>query len=272
MGVTTSHEDALRALQAVDLCSQVIGDLVVPAGVPCPCPYCGLRRVDASYLDAVQVDLDNVLKESRIGAATALALWEVTLGLSDGSGLTVEERRARLIAVRTKKGGLSKAYFMTLAAEMGYIITIDRGVMPFRAGISKAGDPARRVNRLTTADPSDALDLRNGSSYPVALTPTGHGSLGSESAAARTTKPVYPSDFWVWVVTIKSIGSNVDSSRLKERFEALKPAYSIIVWKDGTGVFIDAAGIGALQGRPLRIIDAGSITNETPIYDFPETL
>lgn len=267
MAVIASHEDALRSLQAVDLCAQVIGDLIVPAGTPCPCSYCSLRRIDASYLDAVQSDLADILDASSPVSTDALDLWEETLGLPTDPGLTIEQRRQRIIDARRTTGGLSKAYFLQLATNMGYTITIDRGVMPLRAGISAVGDALVSVNRLTTADPSDLFDLRNGVPYPVQPTPTAQGSLGAESAASHVTNPTYPSDFWTWVVTINSLGTNSDSTRLKARFESLKPAYSTIVWKRFT---LDGQ-VGSLAGLQLRSIDGqvGSLAGLTiPNYDY----
>lgn len=273
MGLIASHEDALRALQGVDLCAQVLGGLVVPSGTPCPCPFCALRRIDASYLDSVQSDVAEVLSESIPSKTDSVDYWDSILGLPPAPGLTIEERRDRIISARRKSGGLSLPYFLQVATDLGYTITIERGIMPLRAGIAKAGDPIVSVNRSTTANPLDLRDLRNGVAYPVSPLPTGHGDLGAESAAEHVTNPPYPSDFWTWVVTIVSLGLNADSSLLKGRFEALKPAYSVIVWKEPSlGVFIDA-GTTSLAGRTLRIINAGTapVSGSIPIYDFPET-
>lgn len=267
-----SHEPVLRSLQAVDLCAQVQGTLVVPAGDPCPCAYCALRRVDASYLDGLQADLVVVHETAFPGTSTVLDLWEKTLGLVFDPSLTIEQRRARIQAARRKAGGLSKAYFLALATEMGYTISIDRGVMPLRAGIAKAGDAVVSVNRLTTVNPSDTLDLRNGHPYPVAPTPTGHDAMGAISGAQHVRTPTYPSDFFVWTVTLLSRGSNPDFTALKSRFEALKPAYSTIVWKDGTILHLDGL-VGSIEGETMRIIDGGigSIESlEIPFYDYPE--
>lgn len=267
-----SHEPILRSLQAVDLCEQVQGTLVVPAGEPCPCTFCALRRVDASYLDAVQADLGVVKDAAHPGTSTTLDLWEKTLGLVFDPTLTTEQRRARIQAARRKSGGLSKAYFLALATEMGYTISIDRGVMPLRAGLAKAGDAVVSVRRLTAADPSDALDLRNGRPYPVAPTPTGHDAMGAISGAQHVRAPTYPSDFFVWTVTLLSRGSNPDFTALKSRFESLKPAYSTIVWKDATVLHLDGL-VGSIEGETMRIIDGGvgSIESlEIPFYDYPE--
>ena len=266
MGLTASHEDALRALQAVDLCAQVIGSLVVAPGVPCPCAYCALRRVDASYLDAVSVDVESVRQAGFASETVDVDRWDAVLDLPAAPALPLAQRRARIIAARSQQGGLSKAHFIALATSMGYTITIDRGVMPLRAGIAAVGDVLVSVNRLTTANPLDLFDLRNHLPYPVELTPTAVGSLGAESAAARVTNPPYPSDFWTWVVTINSLGSNLDSTLLKARFEALKPAYSTIVWKR---FYLDGL-VGSLAGVTRRQIDGqvGSIASITmPHYD-----
>lgn len=266
--MVVNHENALRDLQAIDLCAQTIGTLKVASGTPCPCPYCSIRRVDAAYLDAIQSELEGVHQESTPSATTSFDLWDAFLGLPSGTGLSAAARRSRILAARSKAGGLSKAYFLQLAADLGYTITIDRGVMPLRAGIAKADDALVDVSRRTWPDQADPLDLRNGAPYPVSPWPTGTGSLGSESVATHLQKPTYPADFWVWTVTINSLGSNADESLLKERFEALKPAYSVIVWK-GTKLVLDGL-VGSLSGKTLRVLDGGvgAIQKSSiPVYD-----
>ncbi|HOX53315.1 MAG TPA: hypothetical protein PKY05_17680, partial [Fibrobacteria bacterium] len=263
-----SHENALRDLQAIDLCSQVIGSLKIAPGAPCPCPFCSIRRVDASYFDALQGELESVHQESSPSKTSAFDLWDSLLGLPSGTGLSDDARRSRILEARSKAGGLSKAYFLQLASDLGFTITIDRGVMPLRAGIAKAGDALVGVSRRTWPDPANSLDLRNGVAYPVSPWPTGAGSLGSESTATHLQRPTFPADFWVWTVTVTSLGSHADASLLRDRFEALKPAYSTIVWK-ATKMVLDGL-VGSLSGKSLRVLDGGvgPIQSTTiPVYD-----
>lgn len=69
--------------------------------------------------------------------------WERVAGLPDacyGELSTIQERRAALAAKLTRLGGQSRAYFIDLAHQLGYEVTIDE-FRPFRAGIGRAGDP-----------------------------------------------------------------------------------------------------------------------------------
>ncbi|MFK0090932.1 YmfQ family protein [Pseudomonas sp. NPDC090755] len=72
-----------------------------------------------------------------------LADWERVAGLPDKCAgtleTTVQGRRNALLAKLTATGGQSKAYFIALAAALGYQITIEE-FRPFRAGMSAAGD------------------------------------------------------------------------------------------------------------------------------------
>ena len=68
--------------------------------------------------------------------------WEATLGLPDcGMPLgTQQERTAAVCAKFVARGGQTPAYFIRLAASVGFDITITQ-FLPFYAGIGHAGDP-----------------------------------------------------------------------------------------------------------------------------------
>lgn len=73
--------------------------------------------------------------------------WERAWGLPDPcvtAPQTVEERRLALVSKITELGGQSRAFFIALAAAMGYTITITE-YSPFIAGYSHAGDPYWQV-------------------------------------------------------------------------------------------------------------------------------
>lgn len=78
--------------------------------------------------------------------AEILLDWERVAGLPDncvalsGQSQSIAQRRAALVARLTMLGGQSKAYFIALAASLGYTITITE-FRPFRAGQSHSGDP-----------------------------------------------------------------------------------------------------------------------------------
>ena len=69
--------------------------------------------------------------------------WERVAGLPDkcsGSLETTQQgRRQVLLAKLTSTGGQSVAYFIEVAAALGYTVTITE-FRPFRAGMSEAGD------------------------------------------------------------------------------------------------------------------------------------
>ena len=69
--------------------------------------------------------------------------WERVAGLPDKcSGsleTTIQGRRRVLTAKLSSTGGQSPAYFISVAAALGYTVTIEE-FRPFRAGLSRAGD------------------------------------------------------------------------------------------------------------------------------------
>lgn len=78
--------------------------------------------------------------------AELLSDWERIAGLPDSCVMSatqiqsLAQRRAALAARLAMLGGQSKAYFVALAAALGYSISITE-FRPFRAGQSCAGDP-----------------------------------------------------------------------------------------------------------------------------------
>ena len=71
--------------------------------------------------------------------------WERVLGLPDSctpttTSLTLQERRDRVVQQLTLGGGQTEAFFIALAAQLGYAITIDEP-RPFICGVSECGDP-----------------------------------------------------------------------------------------------------------------------------------
>jgi uncharacterized protein YmfQ (DUF2313 family) len=82
-----------------------------------------------AVLDAAQGRADQLLVESvPATVAESLVDWERVYGLPDpcvGPGQSFEIRRAALVAKVDGQGGLSRQYFIDLAARLGYTITID---------------------------------------------------------------------------------------------------------------------------------------------------
>jgi uncharacterized protein YmfQ (DUF2313 family) len=72
-----------------------------------------------------------------------LSDWERLAGLPDNCSQslaeTQQQRRAALVSKLTQKGGQSPQYFIDLAADLGYTVTITE-YRPFRVGINAVGD------------------------------------------------------------------------------------------------------------------------------------
>ncbi len=69
--------------------------------------------------------------------------WERVAGLPDacaGPPETLQGRRAALVARLTAQGGQTPAFYVALAAALGFEVTITE-FRPFRAGQSSAGEP-----------------------------------------------------------------------------------------------------------------------------------
>lgn len=70
--------------------------------------------------------------------------WERVAGLPDKCAGTLEDtiqgRRNALVSKLASSGGQSAAYFIEVAAALGYVVSITE-YRPFRAGLSAAGDP-----------------------------------------------------------------------------------------------------------------------------------
>jgi len=85
-------------------------------------------QAEGNALDAAQMAAGVILAEAD-PRTTLLMLpdWERALGLPDpcaGALQTVEQRRAAVVAKITRRGGQTRAFFIALAAELGYAITI----------------------------------------------------------------------------------------------------------------------------------------------------
>lgn len=72
-----------------------------------------------------------------------LAAWERAYGLPDpcvGEVQTIQQRRASLLGRIAGAGGQSRAYYIAVAAAIGFDVTVEEFV-PFRAGTGRAGMP-----------------------------------------------------------------------------------------------------------------------------------
>lgn len=104
------------------------------------------KLLDAMSQELARLDtrgIDLVVDANPLTTSELLPDWERVAGLPDTCGgaqsETLQGRRADLVAKLSGSGGQSRAYFIALAASLGYTITITE-FRPFRAGQSQAGD------------------------------------------------------------------------------------------------------------------------------------
>ncbi|MDP2166775.1 MAG: DUF2313 domain-containing protein [Thermodesulfovibrionales bacterium] len=123
------HKDVLRLLFPLELGGVFDADL----------------ELEGKHLDDAEGRAGDLLNETFPDEALELMPdWERVYELSPGE--TLQERRDRLVAKIKELGGLSREYFIAIAAALGYTIEIiEYG--PFRAGVGRAGDPVGDGNQ-----------------------------------------------------------------------------------------------------------------------------
>jgi len=130
--------------------------------------------LDGMSIELARVDLRGETLPAEANPATTnelLSDWERVAGLPDKcSGVleeTIQGRKNALIAKLTSTGGQSPAYFIDLAAALGYTVTIEE-FRPFRAGRSRAGDALTNgpwaFTWLIRAPETTAITFRAGAS------------------------------------------------------------------------------------------------------------
>lgn len=135
----------LRGLSADDYLAELQG--LLPPGDLTREPGAVLTRLLLAIADALaRADAlaTDLIEEADPRTTTQLlADWERVAGLPDscvdGADQTLQERRTWLVSRLTMQGGQSRAWFIALAASLGYAITIDE-FRPFVAGGSCAGE------------------------------------------------------------------------------------------------------------------------------------
>lgn len=96
---------------------------------------------EGKALDAVQVSARYVVGGvTPFLAQQLLPNWERVCGITPPASAPYQQRLQAVLAKLAEIGGLSIPYFNRLAAGLGYQITINEP-QPFRAGVSRAGDP-----------------------------------------------------------------------------------------------------------------------------------
>lgn len=97
--------------------------------------------LEGKQLDMAQDSAEILLSEMYPDRAyDLLPDWERVCGLSPQADAPLQSRRDAVLRKLRERGGLSRAYFIDLAASFGWVITIDE-LSAFMAGWNRAGDP-----------------------------------------------------------------------------------------------------------------------------------
>lgn len=122
-------------------------DALLPQGLAWPresdARMRALTRGLAEEFSRIDMRGDDLLREVLPNTTVEmLSDWERAAGLPDAcvpAGQTLQERRNALLSRLAGTGGQSRAFFIELAAYLGFTITITE-FRQFRAGISRVGD------------------------------------------------------------------------------------------------------------------------------------
>lgn len=103
-------------------------------------------QAEANLMDAVRASAIVALGSvTPFYSSVTLSDWERVYDLIPRDGATQQERRQNVLAKMAATGGVSRPYFINLAASMGYTITITEP-RAFQVGVNRCGD------RLYTPD------------------------------------------------------------------------------------------------------------------------
>ncbi|ATF92422.1 Uncharacterized protein conserved in bacteria (DUF2313) [Cedecea neteri] len=115
-------------------------------------------QADARLLALAEQTVSDLLSAiDPLTATNTLPDWERVYALIPGENDTLQQRRDRVMAALAETGGLSRAYFINLAAAMGYTITIDEPDTPmWRWLVNVQGSPEKsyyfRVGESSVGD------------------------------------------------------------------------------------------------------------------------
>jgi len=125
--------------------------------------------IEGAVLDDFCARVDDLLAEMFPDTTVELiADWERVCGIVPNDDDSLQARRDRIIAKLRALGGLSRQYFIELAAALGHDIAITEYV-PFMAGRGRCGDRLYIYEVIwcwlvTFAEPTTAYDFRAGES------------------------------------------------------------------------------------------------------------
>lgn len=119
-----NHSDTLKLLFPIELSGIHDADMAI----------------DGAALDAAQISAQKLLSEMFPDTSSDLiASWERVAEITPETGATLQARQNAIIAKLRRHGGLSRQYFIDLAVDMGWTITIDE-YLPFMCGWNRCGD------------------------------------------------------------------------------------------------------------------------------------
>lgn len=119
-----SHRDVIRLLFPVELGGTFDDDIALEGRV----------------LDDVEAEARELLREMLPDRSVrCLPDWERVCALVPSADAPLQSRRDNVVRKLRERGGLSRRYFIALAAVMGYTVAIEE-LQPFMAGWSTAGE------------------------------------------------------------------------------------------------------------------------------------
>lgn len=119
-----NHSDVLTLLFPIEMGGVFADDTLLEG-----------KRLDDAETSAKTL-LDEMFGDTTYDLITA---WERLCALTPEDDAPLQSRRDAIIKKLRELGGLSRAYFIALAASRGWTITIDE-FQPFMAGINRVGD------------------------------------------------------------------------------------------------------------------------------------
>lgn len=122
--MSLAHADILKLLQPIELGGDNDAEI----------------EIDGGYLDAAETAAEGLIDEMYPDAAyEILTSWERVYNLVPSDGATIQSRRDAVLQKIRSRGGLSRAYFIALAAVYGWTITVDE-FYPSMCGWMRCGD------------------------------------------------------------------------------------------------------------------------------------
>ena len=97
----------------------------------------------ASLIASIETTIDETLTNERFVASATeagIAMMEVQYGLKEDASLTLDDRRARLLAAKRKSQNVNEVYLKNVAAGLGLIVEIVRNMDGFVIEVDVLGE------------------------------------------------------------------------------------------------------------------------------------